>query len=58
MIVPVGHVGHWLINLLYVAPLLIALAVLGYSTIKDRRAQKRGETGGRRPPTQPAPPAP
>lgn len=55
--IPIAHVGHWLINLLYVAPLLIALAVLGYTTLKDRRAQQRGEGHERRPPTPPRPPA-
>jgi hypothetical protein len=46
-----AHAGHWAVNLLYVAPLLIAVGVLGYQSMKDRR-QLRREGGGdvRRPP--------
>ena len=52
MIVPLAHVGHWAINLLYVAPLLIAVGVLGYQSMKDRRELKRAGGEVRRPPTQ------
>ncbi len=46
-----AHAGHWAINLLYVAPLLIAVAVLGYQSMKDRRQVKREGGEARRPPT-------
>ena len=46
----IAHVGHWAVNLLYVAPLLIAVAVLGYRSIKDRREIKREGGEVRRPP--------
>jgi hypothetical protein len=51
---PIAHAGHWAVDLLYVAPLLVAFGVLGYQSAKDRRAIKRegGETG-RQPPTEP-----
>ncbi len=56
MIEPIAHVGHWAINLLYVAPLLVAVGVLGWQSMKDRRAVKRtGEPVVRRPPTEPPP---
>ena len=56
MIEPIAHAGHWLINLLYVAPLLIAVGVLGWQSMKDRRAVKQsGEPVARRPPTEPPP---
>ena len=56
MIVPLAHVGHWAINLLYVAPLLVAVGVLGWQARKDRRAVKRsGEPITRRPPLEPPP---
>ena len=56
MIEPIAHVGHWAINLLYVAPLLVAVGVLGWQSMKDRRAIKQsGEPITRRPPTQPPP---
>ena len=56
MIEPIAHVGHWAVNLLYVAPLLVAVGVLGWQSMKDRRAVKRGgESIVRRPPTEPPP---
>ena len=56
MIDPIAHVGHWAINLLYVAPLLVAVGVLGWQSMKDRRTVKRmGEPIARRPPTEPPP---
>jgi len=54
VIVPIAHAGHWLINLLYVAPLLIAVGVLGWQSMKDRR-KRGGEPAVRRPPTEPPP---
>ena len=56
MIQPIAHVGHWAINLLYVAPLVVAVGVLGWQSMKDRRATKQsGEPATRRPPTEPPP---
>ena len=56
MIEPIAHVGHWAINLLYVAPLLVAVGVLGWQSMKDRRTMKRdGEPIVRRPPADPPP---
>ena len=49
-----AHVGHWAINLLYVAPLVVAVGVLGWQARKDRRARARGgEPVVRRPPSEP-----
>ena len=56
MIVPIAHAGHWAINLLYVAPLVIAGGVLTVQSMKDRRKVKSGEREGRRPPAD-LPPA-
>jgi hypothetical protein len=52
MTVPIAHAGHWAVDLLYVAPLLVAVGVLGYQSMKDRRAVKAGEVEGRRPPSE------
>ena len=57
MIEPIAHAGHWLVNLLYVAPLVVAVGVLGWQSMKDRRTVKQtGEPITRRPPTEPPPP--
>ena len=55
MIVLIAHVGHWAINLLYVAPLVVVVGVLGYQARKDRRAGTAGEPAVRRPPSEPPP---
>jgi hypothetical protein len=52
VILPIAHAGHWAVDLLYVAPLLVAVGVLGYQSMKERRAVKTGEAEGRRPPTE------
>ncbi len=47
---PLAHVGHWAVNLLYVAPLVVVVGVLGYQSLKDRRQLKREGGEQRRPP--------
>jgi len=47
-----AHAGHWAINLLYVAPLLIAVGVLGFQSMKDRRQLRREGGDVRRPPAE------
>jgi hypothetical protein len=38
-----AHVGHWLANLLYLAPVVIVVGALGFQTLKDRH---RGDEDG------------
>jgi hypothetical protein len=52
VILPIAHAGHWAVDMLYVAPLLIAVAVLGVQSMKDRRKVKTGEREGRQPPAE------
>jgi hypothetical protein len=35
--VPVAHAGHWLVNLIYLAPVLIIGGALGVQVWRDRR---------------------
>ena len=53
MTLPIAHAGHWLVNLLYLAPLVFVLAALGWQSLRDRR---RG-TGPRSEPSDTPPPA-
>jgi len=46
----IAHAGHWVVNLLYVAPLLVAVGVLSYQSVKDRRQVRREGGDARRPP--------
>ena len=41
---PLGHVGHWLVDLLYVLP----LAVLGVALLVGRLRERRQGRAGRR----------
>ena len=36
----IAHTSHWLVNLLYLAPMVAFLAWLGVTTLKERRAEK------------------
>ena len=37
--VPIAHAGHWLVNVLYIVPLIVVVAMLGISSVRDRRAE-------------------
>lgn len=50
-----AHVGHWAINLLYVAPLVVAVGVLGWQARKDRKRGAGAPPVARRPPSEPPP---
>ena len=46
----VAHAGHWLVQLIYVVPLIAVLLAAGYGTLRDRRRARQGderEPGGR-----------
>ena len=43
---PLAHAGHWIVNVLYVVPLLIVVAMLAVSSIRDRRAEAAEAGGG------------
>ena len=36
----IAHAGHWLVNVAYFVPVLGFLGFLGFTTIKDRRADR------------------
>jgi hypothetical protein len=36
---PIAHAGHWLVNVLYIVPLVVIVGMLMVSSIKDRRAE-------------------
>ena len=40
-----AHVGHWLVNLLYAAPVLVLVIAVAWGRVQDWRAKRRGETG-------------
>ena len=39
----IAHAGHWLLNLLYVAPVLVFIVVLSVISFRDRRRMRREE---------------
>jgi len=45
-----AHVGHWIVNLLYLVPLVIVVAMLGISSLRDRRAATAEAAAGGAPP--------
>ena len=36
---PLAHVSHWLVNVLYLVPLVIVVVMLGVVMVRDRRAE-------------------
>lgn len=43
---PLAHAGHWLVNLVYFAPVLVVVGFIGVQSLKDRRAGDHdGEDG-------------
>jgi ABC-type proline/glycine betaine transport system permease subunit len=49
---PIAHAGHWLVNVLYIVPLLVVVAMLGISSVRDRRAEA-AEAAGASPASDP-----
>jgi hypothetical protein len=43
---PLAHTGHWLVNLLYVAPVVVIVATLAVQARRDRRRAAAGDAGG------------
>jgi ABC-type multidrug transport system permease subunit len=51
---PIAHAGHWIVNLLYLVPLLIVIGMLAITSVRDRRAEAAEGAGA----PVPDPPAP
>ena len=49
-----AHSGHWLINVLYIVPLLIVVGMLGVTMVRDRRAEAAEKAAGPPPPDEDA----
>ncbi len=39
---PLAHAGHWLVQLAYLAPLVVLVAILVRSRLRERRERLRG----------------
>ena len=52
-----AHVGHWLLDVLYVLPVLVVVAWISIRALLDKRAAaNRAETGAPAPPPGADPP--
>jgi hypothetical protein len=40
-VIPLAHVGHWLLDLLYVIPLLLMVGVLLVGKLRERRTGRQ-----------------
>jgi hypothetical protein len=47
---PLAHAGHWIVSALYLVPLLIVVAMLGVTSLRDRRAEAAEGADGAPPP--------
>jgi hypothetical protein len=46
-----AHAGHWLVQLLYIAPLLVFVVILARTQLQDRRERRAAEEAGEGTPT-------
>ena len=53
-VVPIAHAGHWLVNLLYLVPLVVVIGMLMVSSLRDRRAEAAEGITPDAPPDEPA----
>ena len=42
-----AHAGHWLVQLIYLVPLIVLVAVIMTGRIRDRREREQGEAPAR-----------
>jgi hypothetical protein len=40
---PLAHAGHWLVQIAYLAPLVVLIGLLIAGKLRERRARRRGE---------------
>lgn len=38
-VLPLAHVGHWAVNLLYLAPVVLIVTMLAVASHRDKRAE-------------------
>ena len=41
----VAHAGHWIVQVLYLAPLVVFVGILAWTTLKQRRQRAALEPG-------------
>jgi hypothetical protein len=41
MIMPLAHAGHWLVNLIYMGPVIAIVAWISINSILERRRERR-----------------
>jgi hypothetical protein len=56
---PIAHAGHWITGLLYLVPLVIVVAMLAFTSMRDRRAEaaELAAGGGQTPDATPEDPS-
>ena len=40
---PLAHAGHWLVQIAYLAPLVVLVAILAIGKLRARRERRRNE---------------
>lgn len=45
MTIPLAHAGHWLPQLLYLAPVALLVALVGWGKVQERRGRRRALHG-------------
>jgi hypothetical protein len=45
-VIVVAHAGHWLVDMLYVAPLIVVAGLLLAGKLRERRAERQRRSRG------------
>jgi membrane protein implicated in regulation of membrane protease activity len=43
-VIPLAHFGHWYVQLIFAAPVLVLVLLMGIDTVRKRRAERKGPT--------------
>jgi len=46
MTIPLAHAGHWLVQLLYLAPILLIAVLVGWGKLQEKRGKRPGRDDG------------
>lgn len=46
---PLAHAGHWLVDLLYVLPVVVVVGWLAFNAVRDRRRRRGDRSGAEQP---------
>lgn len=53
-VLPLAHAGHWVVNLLYLAPVVLIVTMLAVASRRDKRAEAAEKAAAQAPDESPS----